>query len=74
MIYANGTNAYPIANYEYAIINSKQPDAATANALRTFLTWAVTEGNNPKYLTQVHFLPLPTAIQMLSKTQIAKIQ
>ncbi len=74
MIYAPGANAYPIANYEYAIVSSKQQDAATANALRTFLNWAVTEGNDPKYLTQVQFLPLPTAIQMLSKTQIAKIK
>ncbi len=27
MIFAHGANAYPIANYEYAIINAKQPDA-----------------------------------------------
>jgi phosphate transport system substrate-binding protein len=74
MIFAHGNNAYPIANYEYAIINAKQPDAATAAALRTFLNWAVTDGNAPKFVTQVHFLPLPTAIQILSKTQIANIK
>jgi phosphate transport system substrate-binding protein len=74
MIFARGTNAYPIANYEYAIVDSKQSDATTAAALRTFLNWAVTDGNAPQYLDQVHFLPLPAAIQILSKTQIAKIQ
>ncbi len=73
MVFAPGANAYPIANYEYAIINSAQPDAATASAVRTFLTWAVTAGNDMKYLSQVHFLPLPAAIVELSKTQIAKI-
>jgi phosphate transport system substrate-binding protein len=74
MIFAHGANAYPIANYEYAIINAKQPDASTAAALRTFLNWSVTDGNAPQYLNQVHFLPLPSAIQILSKTQIAKIK
>ncbi len=73
MIYSMGPNAYPIANYEYAIVNAQQPDAATAAAVQSFLTWAVTEGNDAKYLNQVHFLPLPAAIVMLSKTQIAKI-
>jgi phosphate transport system substrate-binding protein len=73
MIDSMGPNAYPIANYEYAIVNSKQPDAATAAAVQTFLTWAVTTGNDQKYLNQVHFLPLPAAIVILSKTQIANI-
>ena len=74
MIFAHGTDAYPIANYEYAIVNANQPDASTAAALRTFLNWAVTDGNSAQFLDQVHFLPLPNAIQILSKTQIAKIK
>ena len=74
MIFAAGANAYPIANYEYAVVNSSQPDAATAGAVRTFLSWAVTTGNDAKYLDQVHFLPLPAAVVMLSQTQIAKIK
>jgi phosphate transport system substrate-binding protein len=74
MIFAAGANAYPIANYEYAVVNSTQPDATTAGAVRTFLSWAITTGNDAKYLDQVHFLPLPAAIVMLSQTQIAKIK
>lgn len=73
MIFAKGQDAYPIANYEYAIINTNQSDAATAKAVREFLTWAVTDGNNMKYLSKVHFLPLPAAIVKLSEAQIAKI-
>jgi len=73
MIYSKGADAYPIANYEYAIVSAKQQDAATATALQSFLNWAVTSGNDPKYLNQVHFLPLPSAIVILSKTQIANI-
>ncbi len=74
MIFAKGSSAYPIANYEYAIVNSQQPDAGTASAVRTFLTWAITTGNDSKYLGKVHFLPLPDAIVTLSKNQIAKIK
>jgi phosphate transport system substrate-binding protein len=73
-IFAPGAQSYPIANYEYAVVNSTQPDAATAGAIRTLLTWAITAGNDPKYLGPVNFLPLPSAISILSKTQIAKIQ
>ncbi len=73
-IFAPGPESYPIANYEYAIVNSKQPDGATAGAIQTMLNWAVTTGNSATYLDKVHFLPLPAAIQILSKTQIAKIQ
>jgi phosphate transport system substrate-binding protein len=60
-------------NYEYAVVNSVQPDAATANNVKTLLNWAITDGNDAKYTTKFHFLALPTAIEILSKTQIAKI-
>jgi phosphate transport system substrate-binding protein len=73
MIFAPGTLAYPIVNYEYAVVNSVQPDADTANNVKTLLNWAITDGNDAKYTTKFHFLALPTAIEILSKTQIAKI-
>jgi len=74
MIFAQGPNAYPIVNYEYAVVSNSQPNGAVAGALQKFLTWAITTGNGPTYLDKVHFLALPTAIQTLSQTQIAKIQ
>jgi phosphate transport system substrate-binding protein len=73
-IYADGPDSYPIANYEYAVVNAKQPDGATAGAIQTLLNWAITTGNSATYLDKVNFLPLPMAIQILSKTQIAKVQ
>jgi phosphate transport system substrate-binding protein len=74
MIFADGPMAYPIVNYEYAVVSTSQPNGDVATALQTFLNWAITTGNSPQYLDKVHFLPLPSAIQILSKTQIAKIQ
>jgi phosphate transport system substrate-binding protein len=73
-IFAPGANSYPIANYEYAVVNSQQPSGAVAAAIQGFLTWAINEGNSPTYLNQVHFLPLPPPIKALSAAQIANIQ
>jgi phosphate transport system substrate-binding protein len=66
-------NGYPIINYEYAIVNNHQRDAATAQTVQAFLHWAVTEGNSASYLDRVHFQPLPPAVVKLSDAQIATI-
>ena len=66
-------NGYPIVNYEYAIVYSSQRDAATAQTLQAFLHWAVTDGNHPSFLDQVHFQPLSPAVAKLSDAQIATI-
>jgi phosphate transport system substrate-binding protein len=74
MIFAPGPNSYPIVNYEYAIVNSQQPAPAIGQAIRDFLNWAVTEGNNASFLNKVQFLPLPPAVLALSQAQINSIQ
>jgi phosphate transport system substrate-binding protein len=66
-------DGYPIINYEYAIVNSKQKDAATAQTLQAFLHWALTDGSSTSFLDQVHFQPLPDPVVKLSMDQIAKI-
>ncbi|WP_420029173.1 phosphate ABC transporter substrate-binding protein PstS [Mycobacterium intracellulare] len=66
-------DGYPIVNYEYAIVNSGQKDAATAQTLQAFLHWAISDGNNSSFLDKVHFQPLPADVAKLSDAQIAKI-
>lgn len=75
LIDAAGKNSYPIINFEYAIVKTRQSDSATATALKQFLDWAISPagGNDSKYLSPVHFLPLPSNIAPLSKAQINKI-
>ncbi len=75
LIFAPGEDSYPLINYEYAIVSKRQPDAATADALRTFLLWSVSEigGNSAKYLKPVGFIPLPDFIRGLSERQIGEI-
>jgi len=76
LVYAPGANAYPIVNFEYAIVAAHQSDPNVRKELVSFLTWAVDPagGNSPKYLQRVHFIPLPPAVRKLDKTQIAAIE
>jgi phosphate transport system substrate-binding protein len=76
LIFAPGENSYPLINYEYAMVAKSQPDAATADALRSFLLWAISEagGNSQHYLEPVGFIPLPNFIRGLSEAQIAAIK
>ena len=74
LIFAPGENSYPIINYEYAIVNPKQASKDKADETKKFLRWALSEGQNSKYLNAVHFLPLPASIKKLSEVQINDIQ
>jgi phosphate transport system substrate-binding protein len=64
---------YPIVNYEYAIVTTRQPSAAKSRDLRAFLHWAITTGNSPQFLGQVRFQPLPGPVVSLADAQITKI-
>lgn len=73
--FAPGENAYPLINYEYAIVSSKQADPATAAAIRKFLLWAIVPSEtNESYLDSVHFIALPPHIWELSQAQIQMIR
>jgi phosphate transport system substrate-binding protein len=72
LINGSAAQAYPIINYEYAVVNTSQPSATRARDLRAFLTWAVTSGT--AQLAKVNFQPLPPSIIALSDAQIAKIR
>ena len=76
LIFLPGAQSYPIINYEYAIVDSRQRDAATASELKRFLNWAISTdgGNAASFMDKVSFVPLPDRIRSLSKAQIDKIQ
>jgi phosphate transport system substrate-binding protein len=73
MVNGPASGGYPIVNYEYAIVSTRQPSAARARDIRAFLYWAVSQGNAASYLDQVRFEPLPGPVVSLSDTQIASI-
>jgi phosphate transport system substrate-binding protein len=74
LIFAPGAESYPIINYEYAIVNPRQPDHGKATELKNFLRWTLTAGQSSKFLNAVHFLPLPASIAALSEGQVGRIQ
>lgn len=76
LIYAPGAKSYPIINYEYAIVNKKQANPATAAAVKNLLLWAISVkgGNKSVFMNKVHFLPLPASIAPLSRAQINQIK
>ena len=66
-------SGYPIVNYEYAVVSTHQPSTGKASALRDFLTWIITTGNQASYLDTVGFQRLPDALVTLGEKQIAEI-
>ena len=75
LVFVPGTGAYPIVNFEYAIVRQQQSAADVAAALRAFLGWAVdpAAGNGAAFLDQVHFIALPHNVLDFSRSQIASI-
>jgi phosphate transport system substrate-binding protein len=76
LAFAPGETSYPLINYEYVVVSTRQPDPETAAALRQFLLWAISlqGGNASKYLDRVGFIPLPDFIRALSENQIRQIK
>jgi phosphate transport system substrate-binding protein len=75
LIYGPAPTGYPIVNYEYAIVNTKQSSSSTAKAIRSVLEWAINKnfGNMAQYLAQVNFQPLPSKVEAQSVKQILSI-
>ncbi len=69
-------NGYPIINYEYAIVSKKQSSPNVAKTVRSVLEWAINpkDGNNPSYLSQVGFRPLPLKVADNSFRQIQAVK
>jgi phosphate transport system substrate-binding protein len=75
LVFAPASGAYPLVNYEYAVVSTKQPDATSAAALRRFLLWTIVPSEtNEAYLDTVHFIPLPPHTWELSQAQIQSIR
>ena len=75
LVNAPGASAYPLINYEYAVVSKKQPSPETAAALRSFLLWAIApDETNAQYLAAANFIPLPAHVWVLSHDQIEEIK
>lgn len=72
MIGTTAAQGYPIVNYEYAIVLAKQPNATTAQAIQSVLSWAISPnyGNSLAFLSPVNFVPLPASVAQISMNLI----
>lgn len=73
MIAGPGGDGYPLVNYEYAIVSTRQRSAAKATLVKDFLNWIIKTGNGASYLGPVGFQPLPAEIQALALAQVERI-
>ena len=76
LVFAPGADSYPLINYEYAVVSTRQPNPQVAAAISNFLLWCIAPqgGSTASFLDPVHFIALPVAIRALSEIQISKIQ
>jgi phosphate transport system substrate-binding protein len=75
LIYSSGANSYPIVNFEYLVLKDTQASSSTAEAMRTFLDWAIspTGGATGGNLAAVNFVALPAIVVPKVKAAIDKI-
>lgn len=75
LVFAPASGTYPLVNYEYAVVSTRQPNPALAAEIRKFLKWSIEPSEeNAAYLQAVHFIPLPPHTWELSTNQIESIR
>lgn len=57
---ASGKDAYPMASFTYILVPQDQPDRAKAEALVSFLWWAVHDGE--RFAEPLEYAPLPKPV------------
>ncbi len=69
---APGKGAYPISSFTWLLVPEKISDPAKKKAIKDFLTWMLTDGQN---MTEaLAYAQLPKAVVAKEKKAIAKIQ
>ncbi|MDR5761310.1 phosphate ABC transporter substrate-binding protein PstS [Caballeronia sp. LZ035] len=75
LVFAPASGAYPLVNYEYAVVSTHQADPAVAAAIRRFLLWTIVPSEeNQAWQSEAHLIPLPPHIWELSQAQIQSIR
>ena len=67
-----GKNAYPISSFTWLLIPEKFKDSAKRDALKKFLTWAITDGQN--FVEALSYAKLPKEVVDKELKAVGKIQ
>lgn len=64
LIYQDGAQSYPIVNFEYLVVNTKQASSDLALAVRTFFEWSIDPngGSQTTYLSKENFIGLQASV------------
>jgi len=71
-IWADGDTAYPITAQTWIIAYAKQTDQAKADALKAFLTYVLTDGQ--ELAATVNYAPLPAELATKALAQLDQLQ
>ena len=72
IVNAAGAGAYPISGFTYILVYQQSKDAAKGEALKKFLSWAMTDGQ--KMASELDYAPLPASLVELNKKTIASLK
>ena len=61
--------AYPLASFAYALVDANGQDAIKGEAVATFLTWAIHDGQ--KLLPALHYAALPEPVVAKAEALVA---
>ena len=66
-----GASSYPISGYSWALVDTRQPDQATGQALVTMLDWLTHDGQ--AYAAANLYVPLPSQVRQLASTMLQQV-
>jgi phosphate transport system substrate-binding protein len=67
-----GDESYPIVTYSWLLLYDKYPDSRKASALKSFVNWGLTEGQ--QYSSEFGYCPLPSEVAGRAQKALAQIQ
>jgi phosphate transport system substrate-binding protein len=69
---AQGKNAYPISSFTWLLIPEKFSDSSKRDAIKGFVTWMLTDGQNDT--EALSYAKLPKEVVAMEKQALAKVQ
>jgi len=70
----DGDGAYPITSPTWIIVLAKQTDAAKAEAVKAFLRFVLTDGQDESFTSSVSYAPLPSGLAHKAIAQLDSIE
>lgn len=65
---ADGKDSYPISGFTWLLVYKEMRDQKKADALKNFLEWALTDGQN--YAKELYYAPIPKELEKLIEKKV----